>query len=405
MLSRQGSNHPAGQQDPGRPGAPASAGAVRDYRLDFFRGLALILIFIDHVPGNVLGWFTLPTIAFSDAAEIFIFISGYTAAMVYGRVLARKGLVFASARIYRRVWQLYVTHLFIFMVYAATVSFTVQRFSNPMYNDELHVGDFLSMPEVALVKALILQFQPSFLDILPLYIVLLAAFPLMLAALRRNVGVVLLASLLIYAAVQVTGFNLPGYPEGRFWSFDPFAWQLPFTIGAVFGTVHARGGQAAPANRRVRVAALVVVGVLAAIKICWTLHALWDEFPAVGLRWLWPVDKTILEPLRMVSFLALAFLVGRSVSPGAAWLKSRAAWPLVLCGQNSLDVFCAGIFLALVGHFLMVEISDSLPMQLAINAGGILAMVALAYLITWYTHGGRLPDRTDGLSALDERRA
>src|ERR1700761_7660849 len=119
---------------------------TRDLRLDFFRGLALFFIFIDHIPENVLAYFTLRSIAFNDAAEVFIFISGYTAALVYGRSLADKGGLFATAQIFRRVWQLYVAHIFLFVIFTAEVSYTVLTFNNPMYSDELRVGDFLSVP-------------------------------------------------------------------------------------------------------------------------------------------------------------------------------------------------------------------------------------------------------------------
>ena len=140
----------------------------RDLRLDFFRGLALIFIFIDHIPENVFSYFTLQAFQFYDAAEVFIFVSGYTAALVYGRTLALQGAFYTTAQILRRAWQLYVAHIFLFMIFIAEVSYTVTTFNNPMYNDEMRVADFLQEPHVAIVKALLLQFQPTFLDILPL---------------------------------------------------------------------------------------------------------------------------------------------------------------------------------------------------------------------------------------------
>ena len=163
------------------PGLPS---LQRDLRLDFFRGLALILIFIDHIQENVLSYFTLQAFQFYDAAEVFIFISGYTAALVYGRTLALQGAFYATAQILRRAWQLYVAHIFLFMIFIAEISYMVTTFNNPMYNDEMRVADFLEEPHVAIVKALLLEFQPTFLDILPLYIVLLVIFPVILLGLR-----------------------------------------------------------------------------------------------------------------------------------------------------------------------------------------------------------------------------
>ena len=115
----------------------------RDLRLDFFRGVSLILIFIDHIPENVLAYFTLPAATFFDAAEVFIFISGFTTALVYGRRLAAKGALYMTAQVFRRAWQLYVAHVFLFVMFIAEVSYTVMTFNNPMYNEEMRVADFL----------------------------------------------------------------------------------------------------------------------------------------------------------------------------------------------------------------------------------------------------------------------
>src|SRR5260221_182438 len=211
----------------------------RDLRLDFFLGLALFFIFIDHIPENSLSFFPLPSVGFSDAAEIFIFISGYTAAMVYGSSMQRSGIVFASAQTYRRVWQLYVAHIFLFMIFTAEVSYTVLTFNNPMYNDELRVGDFLAEPHIAIIKALALQFQPTFLDILPVYIVLLASFPLVLWLLQLHIAAAVLPALALYAATQLLGLSFHRYPGDQVWVFNPLAWQLLFVIGAACRFAHS----------------------------------------------------------------------------------------------------------------------------------------------------------------------
>jgi hypothetical protein len=150
----------------------------RDLRLDFFRGLALFRIFVDHIPNNVLALFTLQAIGLSDAAEVFIFISGYTAALVYGRARDREGFVRSTAQVYARVWQLYVAHVFLFVAYMALVAHTTAGTPNQLYAEELGAADFLKQPDIAIVMALTLQFQPSFMDILPMYIVLLGSMPL-----------------------------------------------------------------------------------------------------------------------------------------------------------------------------------------------------------------------------------
>src|SRR6516225_4365198 len=251
----------------------------RDLRLDFFRGLALIFIFIDHIPENILSYFTLQAYQFYDAAEVFIFISGYTAALVYGRTLALQGPFFATAQILRRVWQLYVAHIFLFMIFIAEVSYTVTTFNNPMYNDEMRVADFLSEPHVAIVKALLLEFQPTFLDILPLYILLLVIFPVILVGLRLQPLLVLIPSFLVYGYVQITGVSVPAYPEGHVWYFNPLAWQFVFTAGAALGLgLPPFRPRPRPAGALLSFAiAIAALGLV--IKLSWTIHGVWDTFP------------------------------------------------------------------------------------------------------------------------------
>ena len=165
---------------------PPAAPAQRDLRLDLFRGIALWLIFLDHIPSNVVAWVTIRNYGFSDATEIFVFISGYTAAFVYGRAMRERGVVIASARILRRAWQIYVAHMFLFIIYLAEIAYLSTAFENPLYKEEMGIFDFLNHPDVTLIQALLLKFKPVNMDVLPLYIVLLIGFPPILWLLLRQ---------------------------------------------------------------------------------------------------------------------------------------------------------------------------------------------------------------------------
>ena len=366
--------------------------APRDLRLDFFRGVALICIFIDHIPENYLNYFTLSAIGFSDAAEVFIFISGFTASLVYGRALAMRGVLFATIQVWRRAWQLYVAHIFLFVIFIAEVSYTVKAFNNPMYNEEMGVGDFLEHPHVAVVQALILQFQPTFLDILPLYIVLLLIFPLVLIALRRNVWLALVPSALVYVEVQIFGVDMPAYPLGSVWTFNPLAWQFLFVLGAVLGQTDPRRRAAADLLRLAFPAAVAIALAALAIRLSWMFHGLREEFPALFLRQLWPVNKGNLAPIRLASFFALFVLVAHWISPQARFLRSAIARPVVLCGAHSLEIFCLSILLSALGHFLMSEFASGLRMQVVVNLVGIAAMCLTAAMLDWYRAIQRLPE-------------
>ena len=306
----------------------------RDLRLDFFRGVSLILIFIDHVPENILSYFTLPAVAFFDAAEVFIFISGFTAALVYGRRLVDKGALHAIASVVRRAWQLYVAHIFLFVLFIAEVSYTATAFNNPMYNEEMGVTNFLDEPYIAVIKALLLEFQPTFLDILPLYILMLVIFPVILLGMQRHWRLVLVASAVVYLAVQIFGISVPAYPEGHVWYFNPLAWQFLFVAGAVLGT---RALQDEGSSRLLQLAfpaAAIVFVVALTVRVSWTVHGVWEPFPALFLKQLWPVNKNNLAPLRLVNFFALVVLVATLIPRDARFLRSAAARPLVQCGQQ-----------------------------------------------------------------------
>jgi hypothetical protein len=361
---------------------------TRDLRLDFFRGLALFSIFLDHVPDNFLAQFTLQTLMFADAAEVFILISGYTAGMVYGRAMERQGFLVAGVRIGYRVWQLYVAHVFLFVMFIAMMAYTVQSLNNSLYAEELLAADFLSEPAVAVIKALTLQFQPAFMDILPLYIVLLAGLPFVLAVYRKAPWLAFAASLALWVAVQVNpAVALPAYPgPDRVWYFNPLAWQALFFLGAWLGWRGTRGPVPWLGHRRLLLAAGAFALVAFVTRISWTLHGLYDWIPAVvSGKLLWPLlSKTDLGLLRILSMLAVALLVARLIHPRAPFLTGRFARPFLVCGRHSLHIFCLGIVLSVLAHLVLGELFGGRSMQLVVSAVGIALMIAVAELMEWF---------------------
>jgi len=376
---------------PARSEAAASAPAItfpavgeRELRLDLFRGLALWLIFIDHLPPNILTWFTLRNYGFSDATEIFIFISGYTAAFVYGRAMLQVGFVVATARILRRVWQIYVAHVFLFTIFLAEISYVATSFENPLYSEEMGIMDFLKQPDVTIVQALLLRFRPVNMDVLPLYIVLMLFLPLILWLTKWKADVALALSALLYALTWHFDWYLTAYPNGV-WFFNPLAWQLLF----VFGAWCALGG----AQRMSRILSSPItmwvcfayLFVAFCIALTWSIPQL-GRLPRIVEQWMYPVDKTNLDVLRFAHFLALAAVTVRFLSRDWPGLKSPWLRPLILCGQHSLEIFCLGVFLAFAGHFVLAEVSGSAAMHLLVSVSGILIMWGMASVISWYKH-------------------
>ena len=194
--------------------APISLAVERDLRLDLFRGIGLWMIFLDHIPDDVVAWLTLRNYGFSDAAEFFVFISGYLAGYIYGPIIRAGNFLAALKRLWTRVWQMYVAHIMLFLLFTAQIARTVRKFDNPMYEDEFNVHNFLQHPDVLIGQALTLRYKPVDLDVLPLYISLVATIPLMLWCMLRRPNWTLLGSVLLYIGARIFDWNFASYPPG-----------------------------------------------------------------------------------------------------------------------------------------------------------------------------------------------
>lgn len=354
----------------------------RDLRLDLFRGIANWAIFLDHIPNNVVNWITTRNYGFSDAADLFVFISGYTASFVYAKMMLDRGFVVGATRLFKRVWQLYVAHVVLFVIYIAAIGYVAQRYSDVEIINEFNVAGLIENPIQTLVHGLLLSFKPLNLDVLPLYIVLMAFFPPVLWMMLRKPDLTMLASLCLYFAARHYGWNLRGYPAGE-WYFDPFTWQVLFMFGAWF----ALGG-ATESRSVIRSPILLYLGGAYLIfALIMTMAGRFPDFGALFPSWLYdafnPNDKTYLAPYRVLHFVIIAFLVTRFVPkewPGLEW---KIFEPVVKCGQQSLAVFCVGVFLSFVAHFTLIMSSGSFLAQVVVSAAGIAIMTIVAYYISW----------------------
>ena len=361
----------------------------RDIRLDLFRGLALWFIYFDHVPNNVVSWLTVRNYGFSDATEIFVFISGYTAVIAYARMMERDGWLRAAARIYRRVWQLYVAHILLFVAFSAQVAWVSIARDTPALIEEMQLLGLGENPYQAILQAALLKFRPVNLDVLPLYIVLLAAFPFVLPAVVRWPMGVIAASLGLYALTCHYNWNLPAYPENKVWFFNPMAWQVVFYVGAACAML---GPQLAWLDRfRLPLAVLAGLYLLfaAVIALSWQYNPLGRLIPGWIGRLIYPIDKTNIDILRFLHFLALAWLVRLAVPADAALLGWRVFEPLRRCGEQSLLIFCIGTFLALSAQVIVSQFEEPFLPQIVVSIAGVVIMCLAAYVATWFKGGGR----------------
>ena len=315
---------------------------ARDLRVDFFRGLALWWIYTDHIPGDVLGDYSLRNFAMCDATEVFVLLAGFGAGIAYGSVMDRQGYLYAAADTLRRAWTLYIAHIFLFVVYTAQVAYSATALDRIFYLEETRLDVLADAPYRALLEALLLRFQPSLLNILPLYVALLLIFALALPLLRKPA--------LLFAASRAGLCRGSGHRHQSD-RLDRRGLVLQSIRLAV--AVHDRRH---PGLCAATYAALALADRSARRCWCWLAgidRHLGDRHPSA-----YPgCDAGAGDPLRHhrgQDRPASRSACSRSCrSPGwrrarcrrdAAWLRSRVAAPLVLLGQNSLPVFCSGIF-------------------------------------------------------------
>ncbi len=250
---------------------------------------------------------------------------------------------------------------------------------NPLYYEFINLVPFAYEPLEAIGRALALNHHLVYLNILPLYIALLAWFPVLVWLMQRHPALALGASLALYAAARATGLNLPSYPNDDGWFFNPFAWQILFSIGALLGHRSSRG-VALPRSRWLVAAALLYALFALVVIAPWTKLPGLEGWRIVRGDLLAGMDKSGLSPWRLAHILTIAYLAAIFVKAEAGWLRARWAQAVIACGRKSLDIFTLGTILCFVALFLLVEAGRDLWIQIAINAGGIGLMVAVA---TW----------------------
>src|SRR6202158_5571864 len=305
----------------------------RDLRLDLFRGVANWAIFLDHIPDNVGNWITTRNYGFSDAADLFVFISGYTASFVYARMMMERGFIVGATRLTKRVWQLYVAHIILFVIYIVSIGYVAQRFSDPEIINEFNVAGLVDNPIETLRQGLLLKFKPVNLDVLPLYIALMGLFPPVLWIMLRQPGLTMLGSIALWLAARQFGWNLPAYPAGT-WYFNPYCWQVLF----VFGSWCALGGARKSMSIINARATLYICIAYLIFALVMTMAGKFPDFGALFPHWLYaafnPNDKTNLAPYRFLHFVAIVVLVIRFVPKDWPGLEWRGLAPVVLCGQQ-----------------------------------------------------------------------
>jgi hypothetical protein len=362
--------------DDQKQSAARAAGGSRLLSVDFWRGFAIITIFINHIPGNLFEAYTHKNFGFSDAAELFVLLAGMAAAFAYLPGLASNA-VRTVMRIGLRAWTLYMAHLTLIAVCGAIVAYAVLVTEDTRLLEATQFDQIMSNPLSATLGVATLGLQPAYLNILPLYVVLLLLAPAMMSLVRVSPWLALAVSGAIYTLSQLLQLTLPAYPTPEAWYFNPFAWQFLFVAGLCIGGVLGAGRRIAVGNLLLVASVVYVVAAL----VWWRMGWIIDLSPVP--RFLWDFDKTNLSLPRLLHVLALACIVSRL--PVEYWLRRTGLGrPLILLGRHSLPVFCVGTALAMAATPVRVSELGHPALDLLIIPGGIVVQLALAWVLEWY---------------------
>jgi len=347
--------------------------------IDFWRGVALLTIFIDHAPDNVFQKITVGNFGFSDAADLFVFLSGASVALAYGSRFFGGKTAAAIRAVFRRAFTLYWVQILISLL---TIGISIAAALWWGDDDLIEADDtdvVVSSPLLGISAMLALAHQLYNANILPLYIVLLLITPVLLSMARRSDWLMLSVSALIYLAARVFELNLPSWPLDDGWFFNPLAWQFIFAIGLFVGRRLPSGG--IPYDRRLFV---LGVAILAASLVVVTDGLGLVPGLSTDVRAVLDGGKTNLGPLRLVHYLALAYVISHS---GLTQLLRRTIvyWPLAMIGRRSLPVFATGCVLVTIGDVMVdtrpEDFSHPLALGAAIVAVGVLLHYAVARIL------------------------
>jgi hypothetical protein len=357
-----------------------------DPRLSLLLGIAAWFLFLDHVPHNAVSALTMRNFGFSGATDLFVFVGGYIAAILYGQMMLERGYVVAATRIFRRVWQLYAAYVALFVIYINLIGYVARKTAAPEIIYEFNISGILGHTIRTLIYGLLLQAKPLNLDVLQLFIVLMAFFPIVLFGMMRRPNLTMVGSIALYLAAREFDWNLSSFPEGR-WYFNPFSWQLLFVLGTWFALMGRRQMRAIRSLQEIstlRIAALVYLLFALVITMAGKFPQLGgDLIPASVLDLFLPNDKENLAPYRVLHFLAMAFLFTLAVPRTWRGFQWPILQPVVKCGEEWLAVFCAGVFLSFAGHFVLITGPNSLAMHILVSIAGCSIMAAVAYYVSW----------------------
>ncbi len=347
--------------------------------VDFWRGLALVMIFIDHIPGNVVSYLTLRNFAISDAAELFVFLAGWSTSFATGGPLKSNPPGQVTFRLLYRAVQIYRAQLVISVIAIALLSASALWSENPLFLEWHNASVVFYDPARASIGLVLLTYQLSYFNILPLYVVILLAAPVFVLIGRRSLTAAMGLSLAIYLFAIVTRTNPTGWPAADTWYLNPLSWQLLFVAGFAAAEISQRSSAAVALAARLWpiAAALVILGLIVTRLEWWP-----DPFKVPEPRHLFLFDKTYLSPARLLSMMALVL----AFQGAFGWLNAIASpvsrW-LCALGRNSLAVFSVASLASLLGQICRFLTHGGIAIDIAMISLGVCLMGFTAWFVEW----------------------
>ena len=341
----------------------------------------MFIIYIAHCRGNALYDFIPARYGISDAANMFVFVSGMTCAIAFGGTFLRQGWFIGTARVAYRCLQLYAAQIGLFCAVAVIVALGARIFPQSDYIGVAELQHFFARPGDALIGLLTLTYVPHYIDILPLYIVCLAMVPIAMALARLSPALAVGASIALYAASRIFNLNLPaGADDQAVWYFDPFAWQLIFFTGFAL----RRGWIGFPLESRAIFWSSVAILLLG---LAISLPAVFEAVAPVDRlrRWIYDhSDKTHMDLLQYVHFLASAYVAIVLLKGHEHVLHAPALRPIVKCGQQALSIFISGLVLSYVGGIVFDHWGTGFGTQILVNSVTFALLIGIAYGVAWF---------------------
>jgi hypothetical protein len=347
--------------------------------VDFWRGLALVAIFINHIPGIYYSRFTHANYSISDSADLFVFLAGWALRYLVGTPDRQPAVWYLTLRLGGRALTLYAAQIMITMIAIAMLAGAALWLDNPLLLEWHNAAPVFHDPVPTHVGLALITHQLGYFDILPLYVVLMMAAPAIALIDRYAPNWLLPISLLIYAVTLAFRISVPTWPVDGGWFFNPLAWQLVFVLGFVLAREDGVGGFVRRHIVPIRLVALpiVIAGLFVVLYNWWP-----DPTKVPQPRLFFLLSKTYVTPPRIIQFLALIAVMSVTypyILRFASWLVDF----LSMLGRNSLYVFCMGSILSLAGQIVRFVYRGDIYVDTAVVFFGIVIMAFTAWLPEW----------------------